>query len=96
MYKRYLHKYFLNFNTMIDRATIDFQKHRSCNRDNTIPGSIQIMSWGEILICLIQSKVVLMKNPTRSWLPQSIMDGIFNEPCKANSLTPLPSINTVP
>jgi hypothetical protein len=54
------------------------------------------MSWGENSICLIQSKVILMKNPTRSLLPQSIMDGIFNELCMANSLTPLPSINTVP
>ena len=35
MYKHYLLKYFLNSNVTINRAMIDFQKHRSCNHGNT-------------------------------------------------------------
>ena len=35
MYKRYLHKYFLNYSITIDGATINLKKYRSCNRGNT-------------------------------------------------------------
>ena len=42
MYKRYLHRYFLNYTITIDQAMVDFLKHRSCDCGNTIQNGVML------------------------------------------------------